>query len=49
MDTINKRRSIRNILIRNRTRSLEKIVRAGMQAPSAINQQPCIFCNKRQR
>ncbi|MFA7506804.1 MAG: nitroreductase family protein, partial [Bacilli bacterium] len=44
MEIINKRRSIRkydNKIIEQEI--LEKIVRAGMQAPSAINQQPWHF------
>ncbi|HHX78410.1 MAG TPA: nitroreductase family protein [Acholeplasmataceae bacterium] len=44
MDIINKRRSIRKYINKEIEQEvLEKIVRAGMQAPSAINQQPWHF------
>ncbi len=44
MDIINKRRSIRKYENKEIGQDvLEKIVRAGMQAPSAINQQPWHF------
>ncbi len=44
MDTINIRRSIRNFKnINVENEKIEKLLRAGMQAPSAANQQPWEF------
>ncbi|MFA7367180.1 MAG: nitroreductase family protein [Bacilli bacterium] len=44
MDIINKRRSVRNFKDIDVERSIiEKLLRAGMQSPSAKNQQPWVF------